>query len=211
VAYLVQTMDRLRAPGGCPWDMAQTHQTLVRHLLEEAFEAAEAIEDGDRAALLEELGDVLLQVVFHAAIAAGEPDPFDLDDVARAVADKLIRRHPHIFEGAGPDPAMTAEESHRRWDQMKAAEKARGSVLDGIPVAQPALARAQKVVARAERGGVVPAQPADTASLGGQLLALVKAAQQAGLDAESELRLATRQLEKDIRAVESQRKEAGCE
>ena len=207
----MRTMDRLRSPGGCPWDRAQTHQTLVRHLLEEAYEAAEAIELGDQTALREELGDVLLQVVFHAAIAGDGPAPFSLDDVAREVADKLVRRHPHIFEGTGPDPAMTAEESHRRWDQMKAAEKARGSVLDGIPVAQPALARAQKVVARAERGSIAVPQRQGAGSLGDQLLELVKAAHQAGLDAESELRIATRQLEEDIRAAESARKETGCE
>ena len=272
VRYLVQTMDQLRAPDGCPWDIAQTHQTLVRHLLEEAFEAADAIEHGNRDELREELGDVLLQVVFHAAIAASEPDPFTLDDIAREVADKLVRRHPYVFGQAKPDQPLSAEESHRRWDQMKAAEKARGSVLDGIPLAQPALARAQKVVARAERGGIalrpvgdgadasaggdgvpalaggdgVPApkplvgrngvepraeraqppaepgptegraehpgaQPPPSPSIGAQLLDLVRAAQAAGLDAESELRLATRQLEMDIRTLESQGKETGCE
>jgi XTP/dITP diphosphohydrolase len=154
IAYLTQTMARLRAPGGCPWDAQQTHDSLVQYLLEEAYEAVDAIEHGDRDDLREELGDVLLQVVFHAAIATEDPDdPFDIDDLARGVADKLVRRHPHVF-ATDEAERMSAEESYKRWDRIKADEKSRASVLDGIPAAQSPLARAQKVFGRARRGGV---------------------------------------------------------
>ncbi|MDR1118330.1 MAG: MazG family protein, partial [Bifidobacteriaceae bacterium] len=158
VAQLVETMARLRAPGGCPWDARQTHASLVQYLLEEAYEAAEAIEAGTRADLREELGDVLLQVVFHASIASEHADdPFDIDEVALGVADKLVRRHPHVF-AAATEP-MSAEESHRRWDRIKAVEKSRGSVLDGVPQAQSSLARAQKVFGRARRAGIELGNP----------------------------------------------------
>jgi XTP/dITP diphosphohydrolase len=224
VARLVQVMDRLRAPGGCPWDAKQTHLSLVTHLLEEAYEAAEAIEQGTRADLREELGDVLLQVVFHAAIAAADPaDPFDLDDVARGVADKLVRRHPHVF-AAETAELLSADESYRRWDQIKAEEKARSSALDGIPAAQSPLARAQKVFARARRAGLEvgpesaaeetasspgagPADDADRSSagagLGARLAALAAEADAAGLDAEAELRAAIRRVEARIRDLEA--------
>jgi XTP/dITP diphosphohydrolase len=216
-------MARLRAPGGCPWDAQQTHDSLVQYLLEEAYEAAEAIEHGDRADLREELGDVLLQVVFHATIGAEDPDdPFSLDDLARGVANKLVRRHPHVF-AAGEPTGVSAEQSYQRWDQIKAEEKSRASVLDGIPVAQSPLARAQKVVGRARRAGLnldvaaaldlpgpVPTGPADSASrvarpgelLGERLVALAAEADAAGLDAEKELRSATRRIESRIKEVE---------
>jgi XTP/dITP diphosphohydrolase len=211
-------MERLRAPGGCPWDAQQTHVSLVQYLLEEAYEAAEAIEDGDREDLREELGDVLLQVVFHALIAAEDPeDPFTLDDLAFGVAQKLIRRHPHVFADQEAVP-LSAEESHRRWDRIKTQEKARQSVLDGIPVKQSPLARAQKVLGRARRGGLeldLTSDAARTASdtnpappptnLGERLLALVAQADAAGLDAEKELRAATRQVEAQIKQLEAER------
>ncbi|MDR1825149.1 MAG: MazG family protein [Bifidobacteriaceae bacterium] len=211
MAYLVQVMERLRAPGGCPWDAQQDHRSLVQYLLEEAYEAAEAIEAGSREDLREELGDVLLQVVFHASIAAGEPDPFDLDDVAQQVADKLVSRHPWVFceaEGAdGEGGGITAEQSYARWDRIKEQEKQRQSVLEGIPVAQSALARAQKVVGRARRGEV-PVELPDGAGLGPRLLALVAEADGAGLDAEAELRAAVRLLEQQIRDLEQAGREA---
>jgi XTP/dITP diphosphohydrolase len=202
-------MARLRAPGGCPWDARQTHDSLVQYLLEEAYEAAEAIEGGDRADLREELGDVLLQVVFHASIAAEHPeDPFDLGDLASGVADKLVRRHPHVF-ATGEADGMSAEESYKRWDRIKADEKSRASALDGIPAAQSPLARAQKVFGRARRAGldVVP-PPGGTASgasadLGERLAALAQEADAAGLDAEKELRAATRRVEAQVRALEA--------
>ncbi|MCL1898845.1 MAG: MazG family protein [Micrococcales bacterium] len=207
VHRLAEVMATLRAPGGCPWDAAQTHASLLQYLLEEAYEAADAVEHGSRAQMREELGDVLLQVVFHAAIAADDPeDPFSLDDIANEVADKLVRRHPQVFSDSAPAEKMTAAQSHRRWDQIKAAEKSRQSVLDGIPIAQPALARAQKVVARAERGGIEVAQ-AKSSCLGDQLMDLVHQAEASGLDAETELRKATKRLEKDIRNQETKNRE----
>jgi XTP/dITP diphosphohydrolase len=148
---LVAVMDRLRSPGGCPWDAEQTHASLVPYLLEEAHELAEAVDDGDSAGLREELGDVLLQVVFHARIAAEDADdPFGVDDVARDLVAKLVHRHPHVFAGAD----TPAERLHAQWDAIKKAEKNRDSALDGIPGALPALARAQKVAARAGRAGL---------------------------------------------------------
>lgn len=200
---LVATMDRLRSPGGCPWDAEQTHESLVPYALEEAYEVAEAIEQGDRAGMREELGDLLLQVVFHARVAEEDvADPFDLDDVARDLVAKLVRRHPHVF---GADDAPDAEAVHARWEQIKSVEKQRESVLDGIPLALGALARAQKVVTRARRAGlgtVVDDSLATTDDLGARLLALVVEAQDAGVDAETALRTATRDLEQTARDAE---------
>jgi XTP/dITP diphosphohydrolase len=218
VYRLVAVMDRLRAPGGCPWDARQDHRSLVQYLLEEAYEAAEAIETGDRAALREELGDVLLQVVFHAAIARESDQPFDLDAIAADVADKLIRRHPHVFDSVDDDVThLTAEQSYARWDSIKTVEKNRTSVLDGIPVAQSALARAQKVVGRARRGGIDWATstaaeqgaaghhcrtPANSTDIGERLIAIVREADALGVDAEGALRQSTRVIETAIRAAE---------
>jgi XTP/dITP diphosphohydrolase len=198
-------MARLRAPGGCPWDAGQDHRTLVPYLLEEAYEAVEAIEHGDRLDLREELGDVLLQVVFHASIAGDDPsDPFDLDDIAAAVADKLVRRHPQVFAAAAAEP-VSAEESHRRWDRIKAQEKSRRSVLDGVPAGQSALARAQKIFARARRAGLetVTTASGGGSDLGERLASLAREADARGLDAEQELRAATRRLEARIRNHEA--------
>ena len=203
---LVAVMDRLRSPGGCPWDAAQTHGSLVPFLLEEAHELAEAVDDGDRPGLREELGDVLLQVVFHARLAQEHPDdPFDVDDVARDLVSKLVHRHPHVFAGA----QTPAERLHVQWDAIKKAEKGRESALDGIPGSLPALARAQKVAARAARAGLDvesargprPA-PESPEALGERLLALALEAQAAGLDAEGELRRATARLERALRDAE---------
>jgi len=215
VRELVAVMDLLRSPGGCPWDAAQTHESLVPFALEEAHEVAEAIETGDRAGMREELGDLLLQVVFHARVAQEDPDdPFDLDDVARGVVAKLVRRHPHVFadEPRGAQPAVDG--AHRRWDEIKKAEKGRTSVLEGIPLAQGALARTQKVIARAARAdlgldvaavarqhaGAAPAAP--DAALGARLLALAAEADAAGIDAEHALRSALRSVEAAVRAAE---------
>src|SRR5690606_25151049 len=127
---LVAVMHRLRSPGGCPWDGEQTHASLVRYLLEEAYEVAEAVETDDRAALREELGDVLMQVAFHARIAEEHPDePWTVDDVAGDIVTKLINRHPHVF---GDDDAPEGEEMQVRWDALKAAEKGRTSAVDGV-------------------------------------------------------------------------------
>src|ERR1019366_6095106 len=150
---LVEVMDRLRSPGGCPWDAEQTHATLVKYLLEESYETAEAIEDGDVQALREELGDVLLQVVFHARIAQDDAG-FDIDDVAAGIADKLVRRHPHVFAGAQANAAGDVEAN---WEALKAAEKGRTSAADGVPLAQPALALASALLGRAQKTGLAPA------------------------------------------------------
>ena len=202
---LVAVMDRLRSPGGCPWDAQQTHASLIPYAIEEVFEVAEAIETGDRTNLREELGDLLLQVVFHARLAQEDPEePFDVQDVAAGIAEKLRRRHPHVFgEVALPDGA---EDVHHRWEQLKAQEKSRESVFDGIPLAMPSLARAQKVLARSRRAGLpapVAAPVADEESLGATLLALATAAQESGLDAETALRSALRRYEDDCREAES--------
>lgn len=203
---LVAVMDRLRSPGGCPWDAEQTHASLVPYVLEEAYEVAEAVEGGDRAHLREELGDLLLQVVFHARIAQEDPsEPFDVDDVAADLVAKLVRRHPHVF---GTAEVTDADGVNRQWDAIKRDEKQRESVLDGVPLAMGALARAQKIAARADRSGLAQAAPAPgtpgdgAADLGARLLALVQEARAAGLDAEGELRRATAAWERDLRAAE---------
>lgn len=195
---LVTVMDRLRT--SCPWDREQTHESLARYLLEEAYETLEAIESGDYAHLREELGDLLLQVLFHARIAA-EADPedaFTIDDVAGGIVDKLVHRHPHVF--AGLDVADAAE-VERNWEQLKATEKGRASVLEGIPLALPALALADKTLSRAARAGVTPSPAGE--ELGDRLLTLVVEARAAGLDAEQELRAAVRRLADAVRATEA--------
>ena len=200
LARLVAVMDQLRSPGGCPWDAEQTHESLVKHALEETYELIEAIEDGTRDDLREELGDVLLQVVFHARVATEHPDdPFDIDDVANAVSDKLIERHPHVFEDGGEQ--LDAQDTHARWERIKKETKGRESVMDGIPVAQPALARAQKVITRASRAELTVQDPAGV-GIGQQLLELVARAQAEGVDAEAALRQATRDYETAARVAE---------
>ncbi|GEL94949.1 MazG family protein [Cellulomonas composti] len=207
---LVAVMDRLRSPGGCPWDAEQTHASLVPYALEEAYELAEAVEHDDRAGLREELGDLLLQVVFHARIAAEHPDePFTVDDVARDLVDKLVRRHPHVFapdetdDASGDATDATDDEGRNvRWDRIKRAEKQRASALDGVPLALGALARAQKVVTRADRAGLSAPAPAGDGSLGARLFALVLEARATGLDAEGELRRTAADWEREARAAE---------
>ncbi|MDQ3113486.1 MAG: MazG family protein, partial [Actinomycetota bacterium] len=178
---LVAVMDRLRSPGGCPWDAHQSHESLVRYLVEEAYELVEAIETGDRAHLREELGDVLLQVVFHARVAAEDPDEaFDVDDVADGIVTKLVSRHPHVFgsDATSGGESRTAEHVEATWDRLKTAEKGRTSVVDGIPPGLPALASAEKLLGRAARAGLdVPlpptGAPTDAVGLGDTLLGVV--------------------------------------
>ncbi len=199
LTHLIGVMDRLRSPGGCPWDAEQTHESLMPHALEEVYELLEAIESGTRDDLREELGDVLLQVVFHARIATEHPsDAFDIDDVAQTVADKLVERHPHVFADA---QAGTADEVRENWERIKQTSKARESVMDGIPAALPALARAQKVVSRAARAKLSVQDPAGV-GIGEQLLELVARAQAEGVDAEAALRQATRDYETAARDAE---------
>ncbi|MFM7718494.1 MAG: MazG family protein, partial [Actinomycetota bacterium] len=142
---LVRVMARLRGPGGCPWDHEQTHRSLARHLVEETYETIDAIDAGDPERLRDELGDVLLQVVFHAEIAA-ESGAFDVDGVAEGVVRKLVRRHPHVF---GDAEVSGSEEVLRNWEQIKEAERGRAPVDHDIPAALPALARAAKEHRRA--------------------------------------------------------------
>jgi len=221
---LVATMDRLRVE--CPWDSRQTHQSLAPHLLEEPYEALEALESGDDRAFCEELGDVLLQVVFHARIAAERADGYTIDDVADGIVAKLVRRHPHVFADV---TVSGAEEVYRNWDEIKKAEKEEKriraersgmtattsvpSALDGVPFGQPALALAAQLQRRAARAGV----PADLARLaaddvgepdgsghdiGRALFQLVTRAREAGRDPELELRAAARRYRDRVRAWE---------
>ncbi|MCW2776899.1 MAG: MazG family protein [Frankiales bacterium] len=176
---VVALMDRLRSPGGCPWDAEQTHASLKKHLLEEAYEAYEALEDGDVEALREELGDVLLQVVFHARIAS--ESAWGIDDVADDLVAKLVRRHPHVFAGA------SADDLEGSWERLKAAEGR--TPTSGVPMGQPALALAAALQKRAARAGhEVPAYD----GLGGALWELVRRCREAGVDPEEELRAVAR-------------------
>lgn len=189
----------------CVWSQQITHRDLVPYLIEESHEVIDAVESGSRADLREELGDLLWQVLFHSAIAAQDPeDPFNIDDVARTLTEKMVRRHPHVFADA---VAETPEEVLVHWNAAKAAEKReRRSVLDGIPRGMPALALAQKLAARASgvRVELAPATavPTSEAELGDALLALVDRARTEGWDAERALRERLRQLEADVRAAE---------
>ena len=200
---LVAVMDRLRSPGGCPWDAKQTHSSLLQYLLEEAYETVEAVEAGDRAHLREELGDLLLQVMFHARIAEEhDSDPFSVDDVAAGIVEKLIHRHPHVFADADAD---TAEVVEANWEALKAAEKGRSSAVDGVPLAQPALALAAKLMNRAEKAGIdvaVPPLDAGGADLGDLLLGAVALARRQKVDPEAALRAAARRYAEAVRAVE---------
>lgn len=210
---LVAVMDRLRSPGGCPWDARQTHRSLVEYLIEETYETVEAIETDDRAGLREELGDLLLQVVFHARMAQEDSrDPWDIDDVAEGIVAKLVSRHPHVFAG---EIVGTAEEVEANWHARKAVEKGRSSVTDGIPMQLPALVLAAKVLARSvaftdDLGvpcGMEPALGAvggivDESEFGDLLLSLVAIGRDEGWDAEAALRGATRRRMESIRALE---------
>ena len=202
VDRLVAVLHRLR--NDCPWDAEQTHTTLVPYLVEEACEVVEAIETGNPADLREELGDLLLQVVFHSELAT-EDGEFGLEEVAAGVADKLVSRHPHVFGGADVPTDL-----HATWEQRKAVEKSRTSALEGIPERLSALARAAKILSRA-RSRRVPLpvaaepEPIGDEELGEALLDLVARAQASGLDAEQSARAAVRRLEERVRTAEASR------
>ena len=234
---LVEVMDTLRV--SCPWDARQTHESLAPSLLEECYEALEALEGGEEAALCDELGDVLLQVVFHARIAAERVDGtgFTVDDVATGIVDKLIRRHPHVF---GDVHVSGPEDVKRNWDAIKAAERASAggppSVVGSVPFSQPALALAAQLQRRAERAGA-PAELADllatdpagsgaaepnsagepngaaepdgVSDIGAELFSLVAKARAAGLDPELELRAAARRYRDRVQTWEQTRNGAG--
>ena len=197
----VAVMDRLASPGGDPWKLQQTHQSLAPYLLEESYEAYDAIAANDLDALREELGDVLLQVVLHARLAENLPEDerWTVDDVAGGLVEKMVRRNPHVFAG---EQVGSVDEIIENWERIKKEEKARDSVLEGIALSQPALALAAKVLQRAERAGVsVPL--ASGPDLGATLLRLVADARSQGLDAEAALRQATLDLAEEIRRAEA--------
>ena len=201
---LVDVMARLRHE--CPWDAQQTHRSLVQYLVEEAAETVEAIEIGDQDHIREELGDLLLQVIFHAEIASEQAEGFTVEDVARGIADKLISRHPYVFTTA----AVPAD-LHYTWEQRKAVEKGRTSVLQGIPEQLSAVARAHKIISRARSRRVpldLPDEPVTPERLssdqvGTELLGLVARAQAQGIDPDQALRDAVRQLEQRVREAEA--------
>ena len=205
---LVEVMDRLRSPGGCPWDAEQTHESLVKYLLEESYEFIDSVDAKDREGMREELGDVLLQVYFHSRIAQDHPtDPFSIEDVARSIADKLIQRHPHVFEGL---QVSGTEEIIDSWEEIKAKEKGRTSALDGVALAQPALALVEKLLYRAEKYKVSveltkyqSAKPATDESVGEALASIIAWARDNEIDPENALRLYARQIAEQIKAAES--------
>ena len=211
VERLVQVMDQLRSPGGCPWDAEQTHQSLANYLLEETYEALEAMDSGDLVDLREELGDLLLQIVFHARIAQEQDKNFDLNSIAQGVVDKLIRRHPHVFDGL---EINSTEELEANWANIKSSEKSRESVTDGVPIAMPALQLATQLSYRARDNEIKSVSPdlvLAVSELVGEvspeaiaqiLLATVELARSADLDAESVLRAETMRFRKAIRISE---------
>jgi XTP/dITP diphosphohydrolase len=202
---LVDVMARLRRE--CPWDAQQTHRSLVQYLVEEAAETVEAIEVGDQDHLREELGDLLLQVIFHAEIASEQAEGFTVEDIAQGIADKLISRHPYVFATA----AVPAD-LHYTWEQRKAVEKGRTSALQGIPDQLSALARANKIISRARSRRValaLPDGPTTAEEVGIQILALAARAQASGIDPEQALRDVVRGLESQIHTAEAAARESG--
>ena len=197
---LREVMDKLRSPGGCPWDAEQDHSSLLKYLLEESYEFIESVENNDREAMQEELGDLLLQVYFHSRMAEEDAkQPFNIEDVAKSVADKLIRRHPHVFAGEVVDSSADVLEN---WEKQKAAEKGRTSAIDGVPLAQPALPLATKVLYRLKKLNydLSVSEPiklkadVDQYQFGQILLGLITQAVDKGLDPEAALRQATKEL-----------------
>jgi XTP/dITP diphosphohydrolase len=208
---LREVMEKLRSPGGCPWDAEQDHQSLLKYLLEESYEFIEAVEDNDRAAMQEELGDLLLQVFFHARVAEDDINsPFDIEDVARSIADKLERRHPHVFGGT---TVKDSAEVLENWEKQKASEKGRTSAIDGIPLAQPALPLVAKLLYRAEKFDyklviekeLQITEGTDSDNFGKLLLGLIAQAVELGIDPEASLRNAAKGLISDIQAHEQGR------
>lgn len=211
----VAVMDRLRSPGGCPWDAAQSHRSLTPYLIEEAHEVVEAIETGDRDHLVEELGDLLLQVLFHARVAEEhDEDPFDIDDVAAGLVAKLVRRHPHVFAPT-TESATTAADVQATWEALKAVEKPdREHLLDGIPAGMPELARAAKVASRLDRAGrgewlaARVAEDPDRSggdAYGAMVMQLVLAARQDGVDLPAALRMLLRDIATDADPLSERR------
>jgi len=206
---LRQVMDKLRSPGGCPWDAEQDHLSLLKFLLEESYEFIEAVEDNDRTAMQEELGDLLLQVYFHSRMAEEDKkQPFNIEDVAKGVADKLIRRHPHVFSDA---VVGSSSEVLENWEAQKAVEKGRTSAIDGVPLAQPALPLVSKLLYRASKSNyqlpkaesVKLPDEMNQDQFGELLLSLISQAVDKGLDPEAALRGAAKTLITQIKAHEA--------
>jgi XTP/dITP diphosphohydrolase len=196
---LVEVMDRLRSPGGCAWDAEQTHDSLIKYLLEESYEFIDAIETDDRVGMREELGDVLLQVYFHSRIAQDHPtDPFTIDDVAGAIADKLISRHPHVFAGV---EVSGTEEIIENWEAIKAKEKGRTSPIEGVAMSQPALPLVSKLIYRADKycapldiAKYQTDAPATEESVGAALASVIAWAYEHEIDPELALRAQARAM-----------------
>ena len=206
---LAEVMDQLRSPGGCPWDAEQTHESLLKYLLEESYEFVDAVHSDNRVHMREELGDVLLQVYFHARIAEEDPaDPFSIQDIAQAIADKLIRRHPHVFAGV---EVQNSTEVLQNWEDIKREEKGRTSAIDGIAMAQPALPLIEKLLYRASKYGIDVVTPdaidiggaASESTVGQALLTVIAWANANGVDAESALRKEALALSQQIAATEA--------
>jgi XTP/dITP diphosphohydrolase len=202
-------MDKLRSPGGCPWDAEQDHESLLKYLLEESYEFIEAVENKDRTSMQEELGDLLLQVYFHSRIAEEDADnPFNVEDVAKTVTDKLIRRHPHVFGGTKVESSSEVLEN---WEAQKAAEKGRTSIIDGVPLAQPALPLAAKVLYRMNKLNFElevdkPTEISEQLNqdqFGDLLLGIIAQAVDLGIDPEAALRTATKSLISKIQEHEA--------
>lgn len=201
-------MDTLRSPGGCPWDGEQTHNTLLTYLLEESYEFIDSVERADRDDMVEELGDVLLQVFFHARIGEERANqPFSIEEVAGAICDKLIRRHPHVFSQV---ENLTSSQVEGNWEKLKAAEKSRTSAVDGVPLNQPALSLTSKLMHRAEKHGQTVEsieklnlldhdREITEESIGELLFAIVALSNEHGIDPEFALRKRARQLEAQLR------------
>jgi uncharacterized protein YabN with tetrapyrrole methylase and pyrophosphatase domain len=208
---LLAIMAALRSPDGCPWDKEQTHMTLRFHAVEEVYELMDAIEAADDHEMLEELGDLLLQVVFHAQLAK-ERAAFDFEEIARTMTQKLLRRHPHVF---GDSDAKTVDAVWAQWDKIKKEEKQgthreRTSAFDGVPKHLPALMRAEKLVKKARKARVLEPdkrRPLSERKLGEELLRLAEYAQSKGWSAEDLLRAELKKREKQWRKVERQKKE----
>ena len=203
---------RLRAPGGCPWDREQTHASLRPHLLEEAYEALEALDRGDLETLRDELGDLLFQIAIHAQLAS-EEGAFDLSDVSRSIGEKLIRRHPHVFAGT----SLEGKDLLVQWEQIKRDEKTRASILDGVPRSLPALFAAERLQERAARVKLrpprieLPLDIDDPEFLGELLFDLVAEARERGFDAETALREANERFASHVGRVEQRARAAGRE
>lgn len=216
---LRDVMNQLRSPGGCPWDAEQSHESLIKYLIEETYETIDAIESRDRDHLVEELGDLLLQVFFHARIGEERVEsPFDINDIAEAIIDKLVRRHPHVFPDASgklvdaPDAAVVEQ----NWQALKNTEKNRESVTDGVPVSMPPLTQITKLVTRlindnqevptdkklTDLVNSLELEPVEAAEL---ILALISQLQTGGTDVEKQMRQAVADFRSRIKAQEAGR------